>query len=116
MKTFFGDTASEQFTYLKKRLIISAALLIPGVILLPFFSAGGVLIGFAMYYWGWLLLKKLLKVATIGALLSKNIVVGVLILFAFLFVGYIGGFVLFLLGLCKFLSILAKKTHRENNG
>ncbi|MCL2514097.1 MAG: hypothetical protein FWF08_09355 [Oscillospiraceae bacterium] len=114
MKRFFGETASEQFAKLKKMLIITAVMLIPGIILLPFFDAGASLIVFAMYYWGWLLMKKLLKVATLGALLSKNIAIGTLILIAFFLVGYVGGFVLFLLGLCKFLSILAKRTYKNN--
>ena len=53
--------------------------------------------------------RQLLGFASIGALFSGNIVVGVVIFVLFIMIGYLGGFFVAFVGLCRFFMLLKKR-------
>ncbi len=120
IRRLFGETEEEQFRYLKPRLTalgVGVAIMLIGILLtlikIPFGETVGGLGGgiciIVLFIFGWAIMKSLLGVATMGALFSKNVVIGVVILVLFVMVGYFGGFVVAFIGLCRFLVLLKKR-------
>ncbi|MGN0365960.1 MAG: hypothetical protein ACI4E5_08505 [Suilimivivens sp.] len=103
IRKLFGETEEEQFRYLQPRLIalgvgiviilISFLLMQVGV---PFGDEIGSLgVGICvitLLVFGWTIMRGLLGFASLGALFSGNVVIGVVIFVLFLMIGYLGGF------------------------
>lgn len=101
----FGYTMEEQLEYLHPRVLFTALVIIIGCISLVFDSSGSALIAIAAYVWAWNFMKKWFGITTIGALFSGNIVVGVIMFFVYLFVGYFIGLATFLLALIRYIQL-----------
>lgn len=114
----FGQTEEEQFNYLQPRviaLLVGLLLLLIGVGLMELgFGEIVALIGegicvIVLFIFGWAIMRGIFGFVNIGALFSLNIVVGVVALILFLCVGYIGGFFVALVGICRYLILLKKR-------
>lgn len=123
IEKMFGETPEEQYQYLKPRLIATAvSFVIPvvGVLLqLLGLNFGGILIRFGsilfaivMLVFGWSILKGLFGVATLGVLFSNNIVLGVIVFVLYITLGYFGGLIAAVIGLCRFLVLLKERKNR----
>lgn len=101
----FGSTMEEQLIYLQPRILLTAPVIIGGFIATAYSSSGGAIIAIAAYIWAWTFLKNWFGITTIGALFSGNIVIGVILLVAYLVIGYIIGLFIFLLGLIRLIQL-----------
>lgn len=120
IKKLFGETEQEQFGYLKPRLIalgIGVTLLLVGLLFMqigvPFASeigclGAGICVVILLLF-GWSVMRGLLGFASLGALFSGNVVVGVVIFVLFITIGYLGGFVVAFIGLCRFFVLMKKR-------
>lgn len=124
IRKLFGETEEEQYRYLKPRLIalgVGIATLLIGLVLMQFTASLGSSIGsigegicvIVALIFGWSIMRGLLGYASVGALFSGNVVIGVVIFVVYLLIGYLGGFVVALIGLCRFFVLLKK---RKGNG
>ena len=124
IRKLFGETEEQQFEYLKKRLIvlgIGVGLLAIGLLLgmigLEFGSViaspGTLMCIVVLFMFGWSIMRGLLGFASFGAILSGNVVIGVVIFVLFILVGYLGGIVVSIIGLCRFFVLLKKR--KEHN-
>ena len=117
IKKLFGETDEKQFMYLKPRLIalgVGIVLLLIGFLLMQVGTSFGETIGslgtvIVLFIFGWSIMRGLLGFASIGALFSGNIVVGVVIFVLFIMIGYLGGFFVAFVGLCRFFMLLKKR-------
>ena len=128
IQKLFGETEAEQFRYLKSRLtmlfvsliLIAAGALVAGVLHLIIgdkgVSIGGVIvaIGSIVLYitllrFGWVVFSGLFGIASIGVLFSNNVVLGTIIFILYLFVGYLAGLVISIIGLCRFMVLLKSR-------
>lgn len=119
IKKLFGETEEEQYRYLKPRLIafgVGLIVLLIGFLLdllgtnfgEIFFGLGGAVCFIDLLIFGWAFMRGLFGIASVGILFSRNVVLAVVILFIYFFIGYIGGLVAAVMGLCRFF-VLAKK-------
>lgn len=120
IKKLFGETEEKQFEYLKTRL---SALGIGGVVVLlgallallkipiaePIGTLGIVICLVVLLMFGWNIVRGVLGFASIAALFSNNVVIGVVIFVLFLMIGYLGGFFVAFIGICRFLVLLKKR-------
>ncbi|MCI5500232.1 MAG: hypothetical protein MR419_12015 [Clostridiales bacterium] len=124
IKKLFGETEEEQFRYLKPRLIalgvggvallISLLLELMGVGLYEiFYILGAAVCVITLLMFGWAIMRGLFGIATLGVLFSRNVVVGVIIFVLYILLGYIGGLVVAVIGLCRFLVILKQLKQRK---
>lgn len=122
-RKLFGETEEEQYRYLKPRLIalgVGIAALLIGLVLMQFTASLGSSIGnigvgicmIVMLIFGWSIMRGIFGYATVGTLFSRNVVIGVVIFVVYVLIGYLGGFVVAFIGLCRFLVLLKKR--REN--
>lgn len=128
IQKLFGETEAEQFQYLKSRLtmllvsliLIAAGALVAGVLHLIIgdkgVSIGGVIvaIGSIVLYitllrFGWVVFSGLFGIASVGVLFSNNVVLGTIIFILYLFVGYLAGLVIAVIGLCRFMVLLKSR-------
>ena len=120
IKRLFGETEEEQFNYLKPRLIalgvgtvvllISLLLEWMGVGLYEiFYMLGAAVWVITLLIFGWAIMRGLFGIATIGALFSRNVVIGVIIFTVYILLGYLGGLVVAVIGLCRFLMLLKQR-------
>lgn len=120
IRKLFGETEEEQFMYLKPRLTalgIGVFILLVGFLLGLLGISFGETVGslgvgiciITLLIFGWTIMRGLLGFATVGALLSNNVVIGVVIFVLFLMVGYFGGFIVAAIGICRFLVLLKKR-------
>lgn len=116
----FGETEEEQFRYLQPRLIafaIGIAFSLIGFLLFQvgvsfgeqIAQMGAIVFAIVCLIFGWTIMRGIFGYATVGALLSNNVVVGIVIMMLFLFLGYLGGFFVAIIGLCRFLALLKKR-------
>lgn len=123
-RKLFGETEEEQYRYLKPRLIafgVGITALLIGLVLMQFTASLGSSIGnigvgicmIVMLIFGWSIMRGIFGYATVGALFSGNVVIGVVIFVVYVLIGYLGGFVVAFIGLCRFLVLLKKR--REND-
>ena len=103
----FGGTKEEQLAYLQTRLLLTAPIIIGGIVVL---SAGGssrgsAVIALAAYVWAWTFLKNWLGITTLGALFSGNIAIGVILFCVYLVLGYVIGLATFALGLIRYIQL-----------
>lgn len=104
-RKLYGETEKEQLEYLRKKLkttLMLSPLILVGV---------GILIIF--YLWGWDFIRAFFGFATFGALFSQNLVFGLIIMLAFLFIGYFFGFINLLIGILRFISLNSKEKEAE---
>ncbi len=120
LKKLFGETDEEQFKYLKPRvsaLGVGIFLMLIGVLLTfweisfgeQFGSLGGGICVIVVMMFGWSIMRGLFGFASLGALFAGNVVIGVVIFVAFLMIGYLGGFVVAFIGICRFFVLLKKR-------
>ena len=120
VKKLFGETEEQQFMYLQPRLLalgIGIVILLVGFLLIKIGISFGEAIGsigaciciIIMFMFAWLIMKKILGITTIGALLSGNVVIGVVIFVLFILIGYLGGIFVAFVGLCRFFVLLKKR-------
>lgn len=123
IEKLFGETPEEQYQYLKPRLMATAiSLVLPllgGVLYLlglPFgevlAGAGSILFAVVMLVFGWAILRGLLGFASLGVLFSNNVVLGAVIFVLYITLGYFGGLIVAVIGLCRFLVLLKDRKHR----
>ena len=118
-KKLFGATREEELKLLTRNLIIT--IFVPIGILLDVIGVaeilGYVFICVPLYIWGWSIMKGLFGIVTIAALFTayKNFVVGLLIFFAYILVGYFGGMIVFVLGLCRFVYLKTEQIKAKKN-
>lgn len=101
----FGNTMEEQLIYLQPRVVFTVLALIVGFVVMAFGSNGGLVIAIAAYVWAWTFMKNWFGITTIGALFSGNIVIGVILFFVYLVIGYFIGLMVFLLGLVRYIQL-----------
>lgn len=120
LKKLFGETDEEQFAYLKPRLIVLgvAAVLVLIAWLLSLTGAGisEMILSAGQLVWiiitlnfGWAILRGIFGIASIGVLFSRNFIFGAAIFVIYIMVGWVGGIVVSVIGLCRFLVLLKKR-------
>lgn len=118
IKKLFGQTEEEQFNYLQPRviaLLVGILFLLVGVGFMKLglgeavAGIGEVICVIVLLMFGWAIMKGLFGFATVGTLFSGNPVVGLVILVLFVMVGYLGGFLVALIGTCRYLVLLKKR-------
>lgn len=105
----FGETEAEQLAYLERKVILSLALLVVGLVAGIFIGLGGLFVVVVFYYWGWGALRAMFGFTTLGVLFSRNVVLAVIFIFAFAVIGYLAGFVCFLLGTGRYIYLKVKQ-------
>lgn len=119
----FGETPEEQYRYLKPRLTAAVAaiiIILIGLLLellhLDFGGAvidiGTILVGIVMLVFGWAILRGVFGIASLAALFSNNVVLGVIIFVLYIMLGYIGGLIVAVIGLCRFLVLMKERKNR----
>lgn len=119
----FGETPEEQYRYLKPRLTAAAAaiiIILIGLLLellhLDFggmlVDIGTILLAIVMLVFGWAILRGYFGVASLGVLFSNNVVLGVIIFVLYITLGYIGGLIVAVIGLCRFLVLMKERKNR----
>lgn len=122
-REIFGETPEEQYQYLKPRLMAAAIslvlLLLGGVLYLlgltfgeVLAGAGSILFAVVTLVFGWAILRGLLGFASFGVLFSNNVVLGAVIFVLYITLGYFGGLIVAVIGLCRFLVLLKDRKHR----
>lgn len=121
VEKLFGTTKEEQLAYLKPRLTALLAALgcaaIGALLMLVGLKQVGVIIGglgmmiFAvdMLVFGWAILRGLFGVASFGVLFSGNVVLGVVVFILYMTLGYFGGMIVAVIGLCRYLVLLKER-------
>lgn len=120
IRKLFGETEEEQYRYLKPRLIalgVGIAALLTGLVIMQFSESIGGSIGsvgagicvIVALIFGWSIMRGLFGYVSVGDLFSANIMIGVVALVLFVLIGYLGGFVVAFIGLCRFFVLLKKR-------
>ncbi len=116
----FGETDNEQFVYLKKKVLLTFLGLFLGLvgILLASFqqkSMGQTLCGIAgaillisLFLWGFGAIKRLFGIATIGAIFSRNVVLGVVIFVFCLMIAYLISIFIAFMGIGRYIYLNVK--------
>lgn len=116
----FGETPEEQYQYLKPRLTAAAAAVIISLIGLllqllhlgfggTVLRIGTILSAIVMLVFGWAILRGFFGVASLGVLFSNNVVLGVIIFVLYITLGYFGGLIVAVIGLCRFLVLMKER-------
>lgn len=116
----FGETPEEQHQYLKPRLTAAAAAVIISLIGLllqllhlgfggTVLRIGTILLAIVMLVFGWAILRGFFGVASLGVLFSNNVVLGVIIFVLYITLGYFGGLIVAVIGLCRFLVLMKER-------
>ncbi len=116
----FGKTPEEQYQYLKPRLTAAAAAVIISLIGLllqllhlgfggTVLRIGTILLAIVMLVFGWAILRGFFGVASLGVLFSNNVVLGVIIFVLYITLGYFGGLIVAVIGLCRFLVLMKER-------
>lgn len=117
IKKLFGETEDEQFRYLKPRILaLGVALVVAAIGFLldligigaagVFYMLGEAILVIDLIILGWAIMRGLFGITSLGILFSNNIVLGVIIFVVYVMVGYLGGLVVAVIGLCRFLVLL----------
>lgn len=116
----FGETPEEQYQYLKPRLTAAAAAVIISLIGLllqllhlgfggTVLRIGTILLAIVMLVFGWAILRGFFGVVSLGVLFSNNVVLGVIIFVLYITLGYFGGLIVAVIGLCRFLVLMKER-------
>lgn len=123
-RKLFGETETQQFNYLKPRIILViiclASLLVGGIgflLNLRFLTTLGAGIAETLYVvlalmFGWRFLKSLFGFATFGAIFSGNIIFGVIIMILYLLLSLLLGLVVLFLGIGRYIYLLVKRSNQ----
>lgn len=95
----------EQLTYLQPRILLTALVIVVGLLAMLFGGSGDWIIVIAAYVWGWNFLKNWFGFTTIGAFFSGNIAIGVVLFVGYLIIGYVIGLITFLLGAVRYIQL-----------
>ena len=120
IEKMFGETPEEQYQYLKPRLTAAAAAVIISLIGLllqllhlgfggTVLRIGTILLAIVMLVFGWAILRGFFGVASLGVLFSNNVVLGVIIFVLYITLGYFGGLIVAVIGLCRFLVLIKER-------
>ena len=123
-RKLYGETEEDQLYYLSGKLKTSAIMAIAAVIsvgiwfvlaLLKVYAVSDLALVLAsilyiviIYKWGWGFMRAFLGVTTFGAILSNNIVWGILIFFLYIIVGAILGIANLFIGILRFIYLRTK--------
>ena len=102
----FGNTPEEQLTYLQPRILLTALVIVVGLLAMLFGGSGDWIIVIAAYVVGMVIFRK----TGLGSLLSEsffsgNIAIGVVLFVVYLIVGYVIGLIMFLLGAVRYIQL-----------
>lgn len=123
IQKLFGETEEEQYRYLKSRFKafgVGLAMMAIGILLgfigiefgRIFYEVGIAFCAIMFLVFGWAIMRGLFGIATVGALFSGNVVFGCAIFVLYLVIGYLGGIIVAIIGLCRFLVLSKKKKER----
>lgn len=101
----FGYTVEEQLGYLQSRLFFIVLAVIIAFILALIGGNGSIALVLAAYMWGWGFMRNWFGITTIGAIFSGNLVIGFIIVFIYLIVGYFLGLITFVIGLIRYIQL-----------
>lgn len=121
-RKLYGETDEEQLFYLEKKVkatviafIIGIICVIIGLIGEAFNSGIAGVAGFAgliyvvmVYYWGWGFMKAFFGYATFGSIFSGNMVIGVIIFMAYVFIGAFFGIFNAFVGVLRYIYLRVK--------
>lgn len=106
-RKLFGETDEEQLAYLQKKVILTAVCAVLDIAVL-IFAHGILFLALCCYYWGWGFIRAYFGITTFGAIFSRNVVVGSLIIGVFLVLGWIVGAVCMFLGVGRYIFLKVK--------
>lgn len=120
LRKLFGETDEEQFAYLKPRITalgVAAVLVLIGALLTVIgIGLGQTIMGIGQFIWvillfnfGWAIFKGLFGIASFGVCFSNNVAFGCAIIMLYFMVGAVGGVIVSIIGLCRFLVLLKKR-------
>lgn len=113
-KKIFGETEEMQLAYLQKRVILTViAVSVAAVI--GIFSGeleivGGAFGLAAMFIWGFGAIKALFGITTVGAIFSRNVVIGVILFVLLLAVAFFTGVFIGILGIGRYIYLMVNKS------
>lgn len=120
IRKLFGETDEEQFAYLKPRITalgVAAICVLIGVLLTVVgVGIGQTIMGIGQFIWvilsfnfGWTIFKGLFGITSFGVCFSNNVIFGCAIIMLYVMLGAIGGVIVSIIGLCRFLFLLKKR-------
>lgn len=112
IKRLFGETKEAQLAFLKKKMIITAILvIIAGIIAIFLPEAASIALAIAAYVWGWSFMGTFFGITTLGSIFAggRNLFVGIMIFFLYLSIGYLFGIFAFIIGACRFIQLKAEQ-------
>lgn len=121
-RKLYGETDEDQLYYLGKKVKATVIAVIIGLIVLFIGFIGAkldnnlvaglaiseILLVLMAYYWGWGFMKAMFGYATFGMIFSGNMVIGVLILLAYVFLGYFLGIFNAFIGILRYIYLRVK--------
>ena len=112
-KKLFGETLEEQKRYLQLRVILSVIAIVALLLDLLIFKVGfgEKICVIVLLMWGWSILKAIWGVTSLLSIFSLgfNFVITIVILIGFILVGYLGGILVFPIGVYRYICILTNK-------
>lgn len=128
-RRFYGETDEDQLLYLGKKVKATIITFIIGIVCIIIGLIGEMLnseiagvMGFAgliyvimMYYWGWGFMKMFFGYATFGAIFSGNVVIGVIIILAYVFLGLFFGIFNSFVGILRYIYLKVKYKKRTGD-
>lgn len=113
LERLFGLNQDEQFTYLAPRILITGSVIIIGVITMAVSGGGGgMIVAIAALYWAGEFLRNWFGLTVFAALFSRNIVIGLLLIIAYIVIGYCVGLVTFAVAFVRFIFLLIARAVR----
>lgn len=123
----FGGTEVEQLKYLKVRVILTAAcfaaMLVGALLFLcglgfgaGLIETGGGALAIMALVWAWSFMRAWFGWASLGALFTGNIVLGVVIMVLYVTIGYIFGLIAMCIGIGRFIYLSVKKHQQGLTG
>lgn len=106
-KRLFGNTIEEELSFIQPRLIVTLVVLAVSVAaaLLHIGDLSAVIGAIFLFVWGWPAVKKLFFITTVGALFSRNIIIGVVLFLIYVCLSYLLGVFVALIALCRFIYL-----------
>ena len=125
-RRLYGETDEDQLFYLGKKVKTTVIAFIIGVVCVVVGLIGEMLnseiagvMGFAgliyvimVYYWGWGFMKAFFGYATFGSIFSGNVVIGVIIFMAYVFLGAFFGIFNAFVGVLRYIYLRVKYKNR----
>ena len=127
-RRLYGETEEDQLFYLRKKVKATLIAFIIGIVCVVIGLIGAMLhskmedvAGFAgliyvimVYYWGLGFMKAFFGFATFGSIFSGNMVIGILIFLAYVFLGFFFGIFNAFVGVLRYIYLRVKyKNHAE---